>query len=241
LNQPINPSAGTASKSWVPECALKRKGTLIMAELNVKAVEAEVERTKEYLKGLIHSAFWGEDEEEMRQAWTEFLQLSMPEELKKEPYFLEDMVETNVMLRRDPWHGFFIDYGDKEYEAETVFEAQFLSYLTLALKRGTPFKEAWERATRILVDENKVTSVVYELTTDDDQYEVGLWTERLTGMGVESSEASELARKAQRLLRQIWLTREDGWYDEDMLSEADLDDRKILLEKLNYDPSPSTC
>ena len=204
-----------------------------MAELNVRAVEAEVERTKEYVKGLIHSAFWGENDEEVRMGWTELLQLSMPEELKKDPYFVEDMVETNVMLRRDPWHGFFIEYGDTEYEAETVFEAQFLSYLTLALKRGTPFKEAWERATRILVDGNKVTNVVYELSSGDDEYEVGLWTERLVGLGVESSEASTLAKEVQRLLRQIWLTRDDSWYDEDMLSEADLDGRKILLEKLS--------
>jgi hypothetical protein len=204
-----------------------------MAKLNVKTVQAEVERTKEHLKELIRSAFWGENDEEVRMGWTEFLQLSMPAELKKEPYFLEDMVETNVMLRRDPWHGFFIDYGDKEYEAETVFEAQFLSYLTLALKRGTPFKEAWERATRILVDENKVTSVVYELTTDDDQYEVGLWTERLTGMGVESSEAFTLAKEVQRLLRHIWLTRDDNFYEEEWFTEDDQEARKALLEKLS--------
>jgi hypothetical protein len=70
-----------------------------MAELNVKTVQAEVERTKEHLKELIRSAFWGENDEEVRLGWTEFLQLSMPAELKKEPYFLGDIRLDKPMNR----------------------------------------------------------------------------------------------------------------------------------------------
>jgi len=193
-----------------------------MAELNVKTVDAD--RT-----ALVHSAFHGETDDEVREAWTKILQ-PVPEKWKNEPYYFEDIVETRVMIRRNPGC-LFVDYGDHEYQAETVFEHEFLALLTLALKRGTPFQEAWERAVRLVSDENQVTQVVYELDTDDKS-EVELWTQRLTGMGIESYEASVLASDATKLLRQIWLTQA-GFYDEGWLSEDDKEARKALLEKLS--------
>lgn len=198
-----------------------------MAELNVEAVE--VDRT-----ALIHSAFWGETDDEVRQAWTQILQ-PVPEKWKNEPYYFEDIVETKVMLRRYPEGCLFIDYQGHEYSAETVFEHKFLAFLTLALERGAPFQEAWDRAVRLVSGENQVTQVVYDLKLDEihDKCEVELWTERLAGMGVEPEEASVLARDATALLRQIWLTQDDGFYDEGWLGEEDQDDRKALLEKLS--------
>ena len=201
-----------------------------MAELNVEAVAAEVPGAQEHMKDVTHSALCGENDEEARQAWTKILQ-PVPEKWRNEPYYFEDIVETKVMLRRDPGC-LFVDYGDHEYQAETVFEHQFLAFLTLALERGTPFQEAWERAVRLICNENRVTQVVYELDTDDKN-EVELWTERLTGLGVEPDEASGLARDATALLRQIWLTQDEGWYDEGWLTEEDQDDRRALLEKLS--------
>ena len=183
-------------------------------------------------------AIFGETDDERRQAWTELLASSKRDELRQDPYYLHDMVETQVMLGRDLDGDLFLDYLGHEYSAETVFEGQFLSYLILALKRGTPFQEAWERAVRLISDKYHITQVVYELQFDtDDKYETQLWSERLTGMGVEPDEASVLAHEATALLRQIWLTQDDSFYD-GWLSKTDQDDRKILLEKLHADPTP---
>ena len=205
-----------------------------------------MKQKRSYSLDRVMDAFFSPDPELRREGWRKIFgakKLPIQSRMATDPYWLEDVVEFYVMARdpaQEGFHVFIVEFGDKEYEAETGFEAEFLTYLTRALKRGVPFKEAWSRAVGLIWDENKVPRIVYELQPDDEP-EMELWTKRIVDLGVELNEATQLARKITVLLRQIWLTRDSDFYQEDMLSESDQEDRNILLEKLSSDSAPSTC
>jgi hypothetical protein len=182
--------------------------------------------TGEQIWDAIHSP----DETTRREIWTKMLE----GERHSDPHWVEDTVEYHVQCCDPGSQPLELAYGDHEYAAETTFEAQFLVYLTQALKRGDSFEDAFSRAVGLIRGENDVSRVIYELKMDevDDKCEVELWTKRLTDLGVEPDRASILARDATALLRQVWLTRDDNFYGEDWLTEQDVEDRKILLQKL---------
>jgi hypothetical protein len=186
------------------------------------------------IKRLISLTF-SDDPTERREGFN-FLFGNPPERIQSiDQYAAEDVVEFHVLVGPTCWNGFpVVTIGGHECESETIYELEFLTYLSRAIERGSSFTESWTRAVRLMWALDRVPCVVYELT-HEDQSEIEVWLKRIVNNGVQLTEATGLARGITALLRQIWLTQKDDWYSEDIkleMSDRDWEDRRILLEKL---------
>jgi|SRR5271157_957944 len=193
--------------------------------VNKSQVETEIKR--------LISLTFSDDPMERREGF-QFLFGNPPESIQSiDQHAAEDIVEFHVLAGPTCWDGFpVVTIGGHECESETIFELEFLSFLSREIERGSSFTESWTRAARLIWALNRVPCVVYELT-HEDQSEIDVWVDRIVNNGVQLTEATDLARGITALLRQIWLTQKDDWYDGDLeLSDQDQSDRNILLEKL---------
>jgi hypothetical protein len=178
------------------------------------------------------------DPELRRKGWLNTCKDIIPPNLETkwltDPHWFDDFIEAQVKISEPETcpDYFCVQLGDYWCDAENVFELEFLTFLSVALKRGTPFEPAWSRALGIIGDINKVPYIVYELKPEDES-EISLWIERICHHGVAPETAMEMAREITALLQQIFLTRDDSFYTLELLEEIDLQERDLLLERLS--------
>lgn len=195
--------------------------------MNKTQVETEIKR--------LISLTFSDDPMERREGFN-FLFGNPPERIQSiDQHAAEDVVEFHVLAGPTCWDGFpVVTIAGHECESETIFELEFLTFLSRAIERGSSFTQGWTRAVRLMWALERVPCVVHELT-HEDQSEIDVWVDRIVNNGAQLTEAADLARGITALLRQIWLTQKDDWYSEDIkleMSDQDWEDRRILLEKL---------
>lgn len=179
------------------------------------------------------------DPEARKRGWLEILRDNKPSFLEvgaaTDPHYFDDVIEMCVKWGEsgfDP-DTFCVELEDYVCEAEDVFELEFLTYLSLAIKRGMPFEQAWARAMRMIKEINEVPRIVYELKPED-QPKIGLWMDRICHHGVAPEKAAEMAREITAILRQIFLTQDSSFYSWE-LEERDMIEREALLDRLTPD------
>jgi hypothetical protein len=149
------------------------------------------------------------------------------EQASADPHFLSDLAEADAKMAE----GFCLKLGDYDCEAKTVFELEFLVWLSEGMKRGMAFQQAWLRAFEQIRFLNEVVETVYKLKSCDES-EVDIWINRIQHQEVNLQPATVMAKEITATLKQIFLTQEEDFYSGYELNDEDLRDRQILLEKL---------
>ena len=111
---------------------------------------------------------------------------------------------------------------DCECGWDNFWDAFFLNWLKLYLKKDLDFEEAWILAREGVQKKYNMRILEYELH-DDDQDEVELWMERLEEFGMSPEKSESMAKDLIGLLRRCYLGDPGPWLsDEDELRSREL-------------------